>query len=145
MADQTITAAAVVSFCERLEDGSARFYAELAKRFAEQSEVFEGFVKDSAKNKLHVVRTYQETITDALEAGYAFEGLKLGDAMFGIALSADIGLAGAIGLAVALEDQAVTYYLDIADRSQALLATIPGAFRKVAKNRANRKRTLEVL
>jgi hypothetical protein len=145
MADQTITAAFVVSFCEKLEDGSARFYAELAQRFPEQSETFEGFVKDCAKNKLNVVRTYQETITDALEAGYSFAGLKLGDAMFGIALPTGVGLAEAIKLAVALEDQAVAYYVDIADRSQALLATIPGAFRKVAKNRANRKRTLEAL
>ena len=47
-----------------------RVYAELGRR----SSVCGGladWVKECAKSKLHIVRTYQETITDAIEAGYA--------------------------------------------------------------------------
>lgn len=143
MADQTITAAVVVSFCEKLEDSSAALYEEMAKRFPEHGAIFSGFAKDCAKSKLAIVRTYQETITDAIEAGYSFEGLQLGEPTFGLALKAGMSLGEAIQTAIALEDKAVAFYLDIADRSQALLATIPGAFRKVARTRAQRKAKLE--
>ncbi len=145
MVDQTITAAFVVSFCEKLEDGSAALYEEMAKRFPEHSAAFQGYAKDCAKSKLTVVRTYQETITDAIEAGYSFEGLRLGDPMFGLALKPDMSLGEAIKVAIALEDKAAAFYLDVADRCQALLATIPGAFRKVARTRAQRKAKLESL
>jgi hypothetical protein len=145
MPEQTITAAVVISFCEALEDGSARFYEELARQFPEQGEAFLGFAKDCARNKLTVVRTYQETITDAIETGYSFAGLSLGDPMFGLKLEPGLSRAQALATATKLEEQAVAFYVDVADRSQALLATIPGAFRRVAKVRGNRKRALEAL
>ena len=145
MADQTITAAAVISFSQQLEDGSGSFYEELARRFPEQSEVFLGYARDCAKNKVTITRTYQETITDAIEACYAFEGLTLGDPMFGLALKPEASLAESLIVAITLEEQAAAFYLQVADCSQALLATIPGAFRKVARNRNKRKQELQSL
>ncbi len=78
MSDQPITAAVIISFVEKLEDGSAALYRELAHRFPQHQPAFEGYASDCAKSKVQVQRTYQETVTDALETGYSFAGLDLG-------------------------------------------------------------------
>jgi hypothetical protein len=145
MAQRTITAAVVVSLSGRIEDGSAAFYEELAKRFPQHSDLFAGYARDCAASKLTIERTYQETITDALEAGYAFEGLVIDESISTPQLAAGAGLAEALATAEALEERAAAFYLDVADRSQALLATIPGAFRRVVKTRARRKVALAAL
>jgi rubrerythrin len=47
--------------------------------------------------------------------------------------------------AIQLEDKAIKFYTDVAERSKSLLATIPMAFERVAKSRKNRKLKLESL
>ena len=55
------------------------------------------------------------------------------------------GMADALEMAVALEENACVFYLDVAQRSESLLAIIPGAFKRVAKKRGKRKAKLESL
>ncbi len=143
MEDTQITTSSVISFAERLEDGSAAFYEALAGQFADKKDKFLGFAKESRLNKQTIVRTYQETISDALEACFVFEGMSLQD----FAPQAQQGATGGDSLraAVELEDKAVKFYQETAERSQALLATIPRAFRRVADKRAKRKAELQAL
>lgn len=143
MTNMNVTAAAVISFAEKLEDDSATFYLGLAERFAEKR--FQGFASDSRKNKVQIVRTYQETVTDALETGFAFKGLDLEAFAANTELEAGITYQQALEQAVALEERAIQFHLDIAERGRSLLATIPGAFKRVAKKRARRKAELESL
>ena len=145
MSECSVTAAAVIRFTEQLEDTAAGLYDRLAAKFEAHRELFAGFAKDSRKNKTLVLRTYQETITDALEACYCFDGLVLDDRRFAATLKEQAELPDALTAAVALEEQAVHFYLDIAQRSQALLATIPRAFRRVAEVRGKRKEQLQML
>lgn len=145
MSESSVTASGVIHFTEELEDAAASFYEGLAQRFVAQKDAFGAFARDSRKNKTLVVRTYQETITDALEACYCFEGLMLNDYAPVAALSEQAGLSDAVGVGLALEEQAVRFYLDVAQRSQALLATIPRAFRRVAELRGKRKDALQAL
>ena len=91
------------------------------------------------------MRTYQETISDALEASYAFEGLDLSGFATETALDPDATYTAALSTAITLEDSAAALYLDIAARSESLLATIPRAFRRVAKKRSRRKEELEAM
>jgi len=140
---RVLTASAIISFSRGLEEGTATFYEELAERFEEQADTFKGFVKDSKRNKTTVVRTYQETITDALEACYSFEGLNLEQYKVDTRLPEGIGLAEALKKALVLEEKAIEFYLEVAERSKALLATIPGAFRRVAKKRGRHRAELE--
>ena len=72
-----ITAAAIISFSERLQDASAAFYEALAAAYPAHRGVFEGYARRCARDKTHIVRTYQETVTDALETNFSFEGLVL--------------------------------------------------------------------
>ena len=57
----------------------------------------------------------------------------------------DVALADALQMAIALEDHAVRLYQEVAQRSQSLLATIPAAFRRVAKKRTARRKRWEAL
>jgi hypothetical protein len=145
MDDFGVTTAAIISFSEALEDSSSTFYAGLAERWPEKAETFLTFVQDGEKNKIQIVRTYQETISDALEASYSFEGLSLADYEVETTLPGDASLVEALERAIALEDQACAFYLDVAERSESLLATIPRAFRRVIKKRGKRKDRLEAM
>lgn len=142
MKDRPVTASAVISFSQELEGSSSRFYEELTQRFAQCRETFLGFARDGSKNELLITRTYQETITDALEAGFAFEGLRLEGHLVKLTLPVDMSLVEALGMAIGLEEKAVAFYEEVAERSQSLLATIPGAFRRVARKRRRRKAAL---
>jgi len=143
MENLNVTASAIISFTEKLEDSSATFYEKLADRWTENKETFLNFAKESGKNKTSIVRTYRETITDALEAGFSFEGLDLRDYAVETTLAEDANYTDALGIAIELEEKAYKFYLDVAERSQSLLATIPRAFSKVAKRRDKRKLELQ--
>ena len=143
MSDQQLTAAAIMSFCTKLQDDSAAFYTELAERFSEQRRTFQGYAQRCERNKTQIVRTYQETVTDALETGYSFEGLNLRDYAVDLTLAEDASLADAVEQAIALETKAVALYEDVARASQSLLATIPRAFERVAERRRQRQEELE--
>jgi len=145
MANLNVTASVIISFAEELEDSSSTFYAALAEQFAESKEIFLNFAKECGKNKTSVVRTYQETISDALEAGFSFEGLNLKDYKTETTLAEDTSFSEALDIAIKLEENACKFYLDVAERSESLLATIPRAFSRVAKSRSNRKLKLETL
>ena len=145
MGDQQLTAAAIISFCERLQDDSARFYEELARRFPEHRRAFEGYAQRCERDKTQIQRTYQETVTDALETGYSFEGLNLQEYVVDLSLAPNADLNAAIDVAVALEKRAIAFYEDVARRSQSLLATIPRAFERVAQRRSERLSELEAM
>jgi len=145
MSEGPLTASAIISFSTDLEARSAGFYRELAGRYPQHKETFAGWAEECEKSSMQVTRTYQETITDALEAGFSFSGLSLAAYEVDLDLPAGIGLDQALGKAVALEEQAIAFYQDVAERSDSLLATIPRAFRRAARTRRRRLEKLEVL
>ena len=145
MSAQQITASAIISYSTDLEARSQAFYQALGERFAGQQATFAGFSKDCAKSSTTVLRTYQETVTDALETGYSFEGIVLSNYAADTELPEGIDLAGAVAQALALEEKAIAFYQDVAVASESLLATIPRAFARAAKTRRRRRGRLESL
>ena len=139
------TVSIIISFAKRLEDDSSRLYSNLAELFAENKDVFTSFAKESKENEVLVTRTYQETVSDALETSFSFEGLDLNDYAVGTTLPKDISYSDALKAVIKLEETAISFYLDAAERSKSLLATIPSAFRGVAEKRSRRKLKLESL
>jgi hypothetical protein len=138
MEETSVTAAAIIHFAENLEDQSIRFYEELAIQFAPHKDRFLSFARESKKNKVLIVRTYQETITDALEACFSFEGLNLQDyAVVGLSTKGRT-LGEALKMAIALEEQGIRFYSEVAVGCQSLLGTIPRAFMRVAEGRKKR-------
>jgi len=145
MEEPKATASAIINFAEKLEDDSSNFYEKLAEKFVESKKVFLSFAEESKKNKVLVTRTYRETITDALEACFCFEGLNLGSYVVKTILAEDTSNSDALKTAIELEEKASKFYLDVAELSKSLLATIPSAFRKVAERRNSRKQVLQSL
>jgi len=141
----SVTASAIINFVEDLERRSAAFYNELARRFPEREDIFLQAAGHSDKIRVQVVRTYRETITDALEACFSFEGMVLERWALDTSLADGITLSEAVGLALQVEEQAVAFYEEVAERSTSLLATITRAFRKASKTRRRRCRDLQAL
>ena len=137
------TCSAIISFAEKLESNSSKFYEELAEKSAENKETFLAFAKESRKNKVLVTRTYQETITDALEA--CFIQIDLSNYLTETTFREAMTYLDALKMAIELEEKASKFYFDAAEQSKSLLATIPMAFRKVAEKRNNRKPKLKSL
>ena len=145
MPPQEATASTVIDFAERLEESSSNFYRALAQKCIENEEHFLSFAEESKKNKILILRTYQETITDALEACFCFKGLNLQDFVIPKTLGKDVSCSAALKLAIDNEERAVQFYSTIAILSKGLLATMPMAFKRVAEKRRNRQLTLKTL
>jgi rubrerythrin len=145
MSEGPLTAAAIIRFSTDLEDHSQGFYQALAERFSGQRATFDRFAVDCAKSSTTVTRTYQETITDALEAGFSFEGISLSNYAVDLDVPEGIDLGQALSKALALEETAIAFYQDVAEASESLLATIPRAFRRVARTRRRRRDKLQAL
>ena len=144
-AQPPMTAATIISFCTDLEARSLSFYETLAERFPEQGQAFQRMAKDCQKSSTQVTRTYQETVTDALETGFSFASISLADYEVETELPDGVDLPQAVGQALALEETAIVFYEAVAASSESLLATIPRAFRRVAKTRRRRREKLETL
>ena len=145
MSQAPMTAATIIRFCTDLEARSEAFYEALAERFPEQGATFGRMARDCAKSSTQVTRTYQETVTDALETGFSFAGISLADYEVDAELPAEADLPQAVGQALVLEETAIAFYQAVAESSESLLATIPRAFRRVAKTRRRRREKLETI
>ena len=144
MGELNITASTIISFAEGLEETSSRFYEKLAEKYAEGKEIFLSFAKEGKENKVLLRRTYQETISDALEACF-IKGLDLNDYMVETELTEDTEYLDALKMGIELEEKATKFYYKIAEYSSSLLATLPRAFKKVAEKRNGRKTKLKLL
>jgi hypothetical protein len=141
--DSTLTASAVVSFSRQMEERLAAFYGELAHRFEAHADSLHDFARSCDKTGMQVVRTYQETVSDALETGYSFAGIFLDAYRIEWELPEALTWDEALETALALEAQAVAFYSDVAEASRSLLATIPRAFKRAARTHQQRQEALQ--
>jgi hypothetical protein len=143
MSDISPTAATVIAFAEKLEEQTAACYGALVTRFPEQAGQFERFAKRAARTQMEVVRTYRETVSDALETNFAFGDVDLNT--FRGCWDAPEGddLVTVVASLLQMERLAEAFYSEMAERSESLLATIPSAFRRAAKVRAQRMTRLK--
>jgi len=142
---QEATTSAVIGFAEKLEGDFSDFYTVLARKYIENKEQFLSFAEDSKKNKIFIIRTYRETISDALEACFCFEGLNLEDFAITKTIGKDVSRSAALRLAIGNEERAIQFYTTVANLSTGLLATITMAFKRIAEKRKNRELTMRTL
>ncbi|MFO7742896.1 MAG: hypothetical protein R6X31_11345 [Anaerolineae bacterium] len=145
MSETVLTASSIISFTQQLENRSAAFYRKLADRFPQDGDVFLSLAESCEKIKQSVVRTYRETISDALEAGFSFSGLDLAQYEMEDTLEEGVDYPEALRTAIEVEGTAADFYQDVADRSRSLLATISMAFKGAAKQRRRHQHELQSL
>jgi hypothetical protein len=130
---------------EHLEDHSANFYDTIVQRDVKNKETFVSFANESRKTKDRLVRIYRETVSDALETGFSFADFNLKAYRFETTLTQDTSYSDMLKMAITLEAKASQFYLAVAEKSKALLATLPIAFKKASKTRQTRKQKLALL
>ncbi len=137
------TAASVISYISKLEQESAKLYEGWAGKHDEIKEAFSSFVIENKKHEANVRRAYYSVISDALETGFSFKGLK-GDVAFP-QIGDEAMIYEILKVSIDLEQEIQTFYLKAADLSKSLLADVPRAMERVAKIRNQRKEKLQRL
>jgi len=137
------TMAGVMTFVSKIENDSASFYRNYAKNYPELESTFMSWNKENSKFEKNIKRTYFGVITDTLESNYAFQGLDTDDYNFETQLPENADSSEAAKKARDIEETIMNFYLKAAQLSDGLMADIPRLFRKIAKKREERCRSLE--
>jgi len=138
------TASEGISLAKKLENESAKFYQDLARRYPQKAELFLSFAQKNKKNATQIERVYYEGITDAIEGGYCFD-INPDEYAFAIELPSETAYPDALNRAVGIEEKIIKFYSDAADQSKPLMADVPRAFEMVAKKRSERVPKLKTL
>ncbi len=139
------TAAAVIRFAQEVEEKSAKFYDECARKYKEGEEAFLSFVAENKKNVSLVKRAYYGVISDALEACFSFKGLRVDEYLFEAELGERASLFEILKMSMEMEDKIQRFYQRAGELSESLLADVPRALKKVADKRNERKQKLAFL
>ena len=137
------TASATISFAKKLENESAKFYEDLAKRTKDE-DVFLSFANENRKNVTQIERAYYGVITDAIEGCFAFK-ISPDEYTFSTELAENSSYSDALDKAIEMEEKIIKFYSDAAAQSESLMADIPRAFRLVIKKRSSRRPKLRSL
>jgi len=138
------TASETISFAKELENKSAKFYEDLAKRYAKDGDAFLSFAKENRKNVVQIERAYYGVITDAIEGCFSFS-ISPDEYTFKTELAENVSYSDTLDTAVEMEEKIIKFYSDAAEQSKSLMAYVPRAFRMVAEKRNNRKLKLRSL
>jgi rubrerythrin len=131
------TCSGAISLSRELENGSAKFYEELSKKFEKDKDLFLAFAKENAKYVTQIERAYYGVITDAIEGCFAFD-LNAEDFQIKTAPPTDASYSRALEEALAMEEKILKFYHVAAEQSKHLMADIPRNFSLVAKKRNER-------
>ncbi|NIS59400.1 MAG: hypothetical protein GTO13_01445 [Proteobacteria bacterium] len=142
---QLNTASAVIRFATEVEEKSAKFYDDCAKRHREIAETFLSFVGENERNVTFVKRAYYGVISDALEACFSFEGLKADEFLFEAEFDEKAHLSDILAMSLEIEDKIQRFYQKAGEASEKLLADVPRALKKIADKRKERKAALASL
>jgi rubrerythrin len=138
------TCSGAISLSRELENGSAKFYEELSKKFEKEKDLFLAFAKENAKYVTQIERAYYGVITDAIEGCFAFD-LNPEDYQVKTAPSKDASYSNALKEALSMEEMILKFYHVAAEQSKHLMADVPRSFTLVAKKRNERIPRLKAL
>lgn len=131
------TASSVISFARQLEEESAKFYEDLARRYAEGKDIFLSFARDNNKNVVQVQRAYYGTISDAIEGCFAFD-LEPAACTIETVLAEGVSYSDALRRAIEMEEKIGKFYADAAEQSKCLLADVPRSLAAIVRKRNER-------
>jgi rubrerythrin len=138
------TASEGITLARQLENDSAKFYEDLAGKYAPDAETFQAFAGENKKFVSQIDRAYYGVITDAIEGGYAFN-LDPDKYRLSTGLPENAGYADALKQAAAMEEKITGFYTEAAEQSRGLMADVPRTFLLVMKKREARKAKIREL
>jgi hypothetical protein len=131
------TASEVITLSRKLENDSANFYDDLARRYPGAAETFLSFARENRKNIGQIERVYYGVITDAIEGGFAFN-INPENYSFVTEIRDGTEYTDVLDQARLMERSIVEFYVDAAEQSKSLMADVPRAFMAIARKRENR-------
>lgn len=131
------TSAEGMTLARKLENESAEFYEDLARRYASHADTFLSFAKENRRHIVDLERTYNWVITDAIESCYCLD-LDTDDYALKSELDTKSSIPDVLNKAVEIEERIIMFYSTAAQQSKPLMADLPRAFLLVAKKRSNR-------
>ena len=137
------TAASVITYISKIEEASGQFYGTWADRHEALAELFLSFSKENSKYEMNVKRAYYGAVSDALETGFSFKGLR-GDLVIP-SLKEGASLIDVIEAGMDMEKDIEGFYLKASALSRNLLADVSRAMARVAKTRGARLMKLQSL
>ena len=137
------TAARVITYISKVEEESGQFYEICANRHEALKEPFISFIKENIKFEKNVKRAYYGAVSDALETGFSFKGLK-GDLVIHL-LKEGSSLIEVLRVSMDMEKDIQEFYLKASGLSKNLLADVSRAMARVAKTRDARIAKLQSL
>jgi rubrerythrin len=140
-----ITASAAISFSEKLESDSAKFYEDLAHKFPGAADMCLSFSEENRKLFTAVQRAYYSVISDALEGCFCFEAVDTDDYPINTDLADVDTQSEALARAVEQEQTIIRFYTAAYEASRSLIADVAMAFRKTARKRGARISALQAL
>ena len=134
------TAAKVVSYISEIEQESLRFYETWAEANEALRATFLSFIKENLKYEKRVKRAYYGAVTDALETGFSFKGLR-GDLVIP-SLGKESSPVEVLEAGLDMEEAIQEFYRKASGLSKSLLADVSRAMAWVAKTRNARIKKL---
>ena len=141
------TTSAFIRFHGELEDKIKEFYENLSliEKYSDGKEIFLILSKENKKHKDMILRTYQEVITDALEAAFPLTNLDESNYKINIEVTENLKFQDLVKKAIDIEEMSYKFCEDIGNSTSGLMADIPQSFIWVAKRKIQRKKKLEFL
>ena len=134
------TAASVITYITNIEKMSADFYDSALKGNDLIETKFSFYARENRKIEKRIKRVYYGVVSDALETGFSFRGLRGEIKVPKYAKKATI--SGIIKVSIEMEQEIHNFYLNASQLSKSLLADVPRVMSSVAKIRE--KRILEL-
>ncbi len=131
------TASEGITLAKTLENESAKFYEDLAQRYAKDADILLAFANENKKNADQIQRVYYGVITDAIEGCFCFD-LNTDEYNLDTELAKEASYSDALNRALGIEEKIIKFYSDAAEQSRPLMADVPRAFTMVAKKRSRR-------
>ncbi len=126
------TAAAIIDCISEIEKDSAEFYENWAKKYDKLRDTFQPLAKEHIKTGKRVRMDYYSVVTDALGAGFGFQGFEAEVEI--PVLNDDASFSDAVEKAIKLENDIQQFYLKVISALKPLMPDISGSVERVIKS-----------
>jgi rubrerythrin len=138
------TASEGISLAKKLENDSAKYYEDIAKKITGYKDTFLSYSKENRKNITQIERAYYGVITDAIEGCFAFN-IETDNYAINISVEENAGNEGLLKQAVENEERIIDFYKTAAEQSKSFMADVPSNFLLIARKREKRLTNLKSL
>ena len=135
------TASSVINYIAKIETDSAVFYNRCADRSDECKDLYKSLAKENKKFGKRIKKVYYNSVTDALETNFSFQGLHA--ALDVPETDTALSVTDQLKMCLQLEANIQSFYDQAADLSKGLLDDVNRVMKRISAAREKRKEDLQ--